>query len=205
MIKDLTFTEIKNSFLAISGLASLTHVDEFFLQGSINLAVNKAYDMSITWPRYLVIGEERTVSTSPASTIPFTQASKQNISEFIKIHRTEPYLTNSCVEYDFIISSAGARVLNIIQPSTTAYVTYKKELVANFTPDSTDIPAEFKDYIIYSALSDFYTGDGQTEKAAYATQLANDNISLQLMKAEAQRNNNLVTRRISTHLSRQSR
>ena len=205
MIKDLTFTEIKNSFLAISGLASLTHVDEFFLQGSVNLSVNKAYDMSVAWPRYLVIGEARTVSASPASTIPFTQASKENIGEFIKIHRTEPYLANSCIEYDFIISSAGARVLNIVQPSTTAYVTYKKELVTNFTPDSIDIPAEFKDYIIYSALSDFYTGDGQTEKAAYATQLATDNISVQLTKAEAQRNNNLVTRRISTHLSRQSR
>jgi len=205
MISDLTFTEIKNSFLAISGLSSLTHVDEFFLQGSINLSVKKAYNSSVLWPRYLVIGEQRTISTNPAYTVPFTQASKNDIGEFIKIHRDEPYVLISSLEYNFIVSSSGAKLLNFNSPATSVYVTYKKNLVTNYTPDSTDIPSEFRDYIIYSALADFYTGDGQNEKAIFALQMANDNLAIELTKLEAQSNNNIITRRISTHGTKQSR
>jgi hypothetical protein len=194
MLNDVTFTEIKNSFAAIAGLASFTPTDEFFLQGSVNLAVKKAYDKSILWPRYLVIGEERNVLTSPANTIAFTQASKNDIGEFIKIYQSEPFVLRSPREYEFVVSSAGAKIVDF-QPSsaTTAYVTYKKNLVTNYTPDSTDIP------------SDFYTGDGQNDKAVYAMQIANDNLDLQLSKLENKRNNQIFSCRISTHNSRQSR
>jgi hypothetical protein len=206
MLNDVTFTEIKNSFAAIAGLASFTPTDEFFLQGSVNLAVKKAYDKSILWPRYLVIGEERNVLTSPANTIAFTQASKNDIGEFIKIYQSEPFVLRSPREYEFVVSSAGAKIVDF-QPSsaTTAYVTYKKNLVTNYTPDSTDIPSEFRDFIIYSALSDFYMGDGQNDKAVYAMQIANDNLDLQLSRLENKRNNQIFSCRISTHNSRQSR
>lgn len=204
MINDTTFTDIKNSFLAISGIASLTPTDEFFLQGSVNLAVKRAYDLSQLWPRYLIVGEARTIGSDQI--IAYTQASKNDIGEFIRIHRTQPFRNYSAVEYEFFVDSYGAHIENIFNTSdVTAYVTYKKNLVANYTPDSTDIPSEFREYIIYSALADFYTGDGQNDKAVLATQMANDNLAIQLNKAEIQSNSNIISRRISTHLSRQRR
>jgi hypothetical protein len=204
MISNTTFTDIKNSFLAISGIASFTPTDEFFLQGSVNLSVKKAYDLSPLWPRYLVVGEARTIDSDQI--IAYTQASKNDIGEFIRIHRTEPFKNYSAAEYEFFVDSYGAHIQNIFNTSdVTAYVTYKKNLIVNYTPDSTDIPSEFRDYIIYSALADFYTGDGQNDKAMLANQMANDNLAIQLNKVEIQRNSNIISRRISTHVSRQNR
>jgi hypothetical protein len=56
---DFTFTQVKNAFQAIAGLESLSSADEFFLTSSLNRAVQRAYDESDSWPRYLVAGEER--------------------------------------------------------------------------------------------------------------------------------------------------
>jgi hypothetical protein len=47
--------------------------------------------------------------------------------------------------------------------------------------------------------------DGQLDKAIAEEQNANSYLALQLNKAETQRNNNIITRRISTHNSKQSR
>jgi hypothetical protein len=173
MPSNSTFLEVKNAFQAIAGLESLTSADEFFLQSSTNRAVTRAYDESDAWPRYLVVGESRTVSSSPAQTIPYVEGGKEEIGQFLRIHRTQPMLQNSALEFDFYVDSNGAHILN---PSTgesnVAYVTYKKALSTNYTPDSTDIPSEFVDYIIYTALSDFYTGDGQIEQSVFASQKA---------------------------------
>lgn len=59
MQPDFTFTQVKNAFQAIAGLESLSSADEFFLTSSLNRAVQRAYDESDSWPRYLVAGEER--------------------------------------------------------------------------------------------------------------------------------------------------
>jgi hypothetical protein len=59
MPSDATFLEVKNAFQSIAGLESLSSADEFFLTSSLNSAVQRAYNESDSWPRYLVVGEER--------------------------------------------------------------------------------------------------------------------------------------------------
>jgi len=205
MQSDVTFLEVKNAFQAIAGLESLTAADEFFLQSSTNRAATRAYNESDAWPRYLVIGEERTISSSPAQTIPYAEGGKDTIGEFLRIHRTEPFLRNSALEFDFYVDSTGAHIVNLTTAdANSAFVTYKKQFSPSYTPDSTDIPGEFLDYIIYTALSDFYTGDGQNEKAVIASQQADLMLNRELARLDKQANNNTLNR-FSTHTSRQAR
>jgi len=205
MQSDVTFLEVKNAFQAIAGLESLTAADEFFLQSSTNRAATRAYNESDAWPRYLVIGEERTISSSPAQTIPYAEGGKDTIGEFLRIHRTEPFLRNSALEFDFYVDSTGAHIVNLTTAdANSAFVTYKKQFSPSYTPDSTDIPGEFLDYIIYTALSDFYTGDGQNEKAVIASQQADLMLNKELARLDKQANNNTLNR-FSTHTSRQAR
>ena len=205
MPTDSTFVEVKNAFQAIAGLESLTAADEFFLTSSLNRAVHRAYNESDSWPRYLVVGESRSVLTDPASTVPYAQTNKETIGEFLRIHRGQPFLRNSEIEFEFYVDSAGAHIINLISNSTSVFVTYKKQLTADFTPDSTNIPSEFVDYIIYTALSDFYTGDGQAEKAALAANQANAMLDIELLRLDKQANNNTINKKFSTYVNRQAR
>jgi hypothetical protein len=206
MPSDSTFVEVKNAFQAIAGLESLTAADEFFLTSSLNRAVHRAYNESDSWPRYLVVGESRSVLTDPASTVPYAQTSKETIGEFLRIHKGQPFLRNSEIEFEFYVDSAGAHIINLITSDSAAvFVTYKKQLTADFTPDSTNIPSEFVDYIIYTALSDFYTGDGQAEKAALAANQANAMLDLELLRLDKKANNNTINKKFSTYVNRQAR
>jgi hypothetical protein len=200
MPSDSTFLEVKNAFQAIAGLESLTAADEFFLTSSLNRAVSRAYNESDSWSRYLVVGEERTVSNQ---VIPFDEDGKETIGEFLRVHSTQPFLTNSACEFDFFVDSNGAHVIN--SSNDSLFVTYKKQVTNNFTPDSTDIPSEFVDYIIYTALSDFYTGDGQPEKAALAANNAELMLDRELFRQSKTDNNNSVNKRFSTYVNRQAR
>ena len=146
------------------------------------------------------------ILTDPAATVPYVEAAKETIGEFLRIHRTQPFLRNSVVEFEFYVDSAGAHILNLTtSDSTSVFVTYKKELQTNFTPDSTDIPGEFVDYIIYTALSDFYTGDGQTDKAAMAAAQAKIMLDIELLRLDKKANNNTINKKFSTYVNRQSR
>ena len=206
MPSDATFLEVKNAFQSIAGLESLTSADEFFLLNSLNRAVYRAYNESDSWPRYLVVGEERSIVSDPVSTIPYAENTKDTIGEFLRVHRTQPFLRNSAIEFEFYVDSFGAHILNLItQDAASAFVTYKKQVTFNFTPDSTDIPLEFVDYIIYTALSDFYTGDGQAEKAVMAAGQAQLMLDSELLRMDKNKNNNTINKRFSTYVSRQSR
>jgi hypothetical protein len=332
MPSDVTFVEVKNAFQAISGLESLTSADEFFLQNSTNRAVSRAYNASDSWPRYLVISEERdiisliisgltagsssdkssvsngnyilvgqddgkngavagtnvyynpvvgtrndslissstvlykktstnrweledgsdidlntdgTVSTSAGSgvtvlaegdsvkkdnpsevvtwtltgtlvagtpkivdtqLVPYAQTGENTVGEFLRIYRKKAFLNNSAIEYEFYVDALGANVLNLVASTdNSVFVNYKKQLTTGFTPDSTNIPSEFVDYIIYTALSDFYTGDGQIEKAAAAAVQANAMLDLELLRLDKKANNNTINKKFSTYVNRQAR
>ena len=300
---DVTFINVRKSFQAIAGLESMTEMDHFFFEQSLNRAVRRAYDSSPVWSRYLVSSEERSVyslnvsggvvttvdgnyqilgqdtsgfnvyqlvdsttvhvfrdgttwkittsstatlaadgtySVSGGSTrheeqdtekknnpydvlvwsnnssgtlvvserslVPFTQTGKSAIGQFIRIHRTKAFLENSALEFDYYVDSEGANILNISSNSQeTLFVTYKKAYSDTYTETSTDVPSEFFDYIIYTVLSDFYTGDGQTEKALIAEQTATKMLDRELMKLDMFSNRNVITQKFSTYVNRQSR
>ncbi len=313
MPSDVSLVDVRKSFQAIAGLESMTEMDNFFFEQSLNRAVRRAYDQSPSWPRYLVVSEARDInayvlsgasastSTSvnqnykfvglndgnvgkqgtniyqgvttstviiyknssnawvvetgasiaiqsdgkyrvtagttqfteadtlkkdalenvevwtpragsdilliePKNLIPNSETGKNDIGEFIRIHRKKAFLNDSAIEYDFYVDSSGANVLNITSTTDSkAHVTYKKKYSSSFTETSTDVPSEFFDYIIYTVLSDFYTGDGQTEKAIVAEEAATKMLDRELFKLDTLANRNTITKQFSTYVNRQSR
>ena len=344
MPSDATFINVRKSFQAIAGLESMTEMDNFFFEQSMNRAAQRAYDASPSWPRYLVPSELRRVAaltvdnvsadsgvpnkpyqkyavqsqgggnaggqvssglqsniyvtlTSPfryfvrkysdtgtfwnwhlvefptlqgntdgsalvsatsgvvaqsslgftaeeenpwdverwvdgtedqnvvimtvqeAIVIPYSEQSLSNVGEFIRVHKQKSTIKNSALEYDFFTDNQGANVIDgnanikfrnseatgVNFYSNNLYATYKKEYSSAFTETSTDVPAEFFDYIIYSVLADFYTGDGQTEKALIAEQTAEKMLEKELFKIDIKSNNNSINRKFSTYVNRQSR
>ena len=57
MPSDVTFVNVRKSFQAIAGLESMTEMDHFFFEQSLNRAVRRAYDSSPV-TRYLAQDSE---------------------------------------------------------------------------------------------------------------------------------------------------
>ena len=126
-----TYPNLKALIQGLAGVSSFTSEEDPKILSFVNRRAAEAYNLSPSWARYLVVSEERTITT--ANTIPYTQATKNDIGEFIRINRKQAFLNNSSLEYDFYVDSNGANILNIINTEdTSAFVTYKKEL-APFT------------------------------------------------------------------------
>jgi hypothetical protein len=145
------------------------------------------------------------IDSSPASTIPYAEAGKNTIYEWIRIHRTQPFLRNSALEFNFYVDSNGAHILNLTTAdATSAFVTYKKEL-SQFTANSTNIPGEWFAFIAHTAYADFLRMDGQHDKALAEEQVAQSYIAMELEKVDNMMNNNTALKRFSTYINRQAR
>jgi hypothetical protein len=198
-----SYTELKALIQALAGVSSFTTEEDSKILSFVNRRAAEAYNLSPSWARYLVVSEERTITT--ANTIPYTQATKDDIGEFIRIHRKQAFLNDSSLEYDFYVDSNGANILNIVNTEdTSAFVTYKKELAA-FTADSTDIPLEFFYFVAHAAYADFLRMDGQHGKALTEEQIAKNYLDIELEKIDIRNNNNSINHKFSTYVNRQSR
>ena len=198
-----SYTELKALIQALAGVSSFTTEEDSKILSFVNRRAAEAYNLSPSWARYLVVSEERTITT--ANTIPYTQSTKNDIGEFIRIHRKQAFLNDSSLEYDFYVDSNGANILNIINTEdTSAFVTYKKELAA-FTADSTDIPLEFFYFVAHAAYADFLRMDGQHGKALTEEQIAKNYLDIELEKIDIRNNNNSINHKFSTYVNRQSR
>ena len=198
-----SYTELKALIQALAGVSSFTTEEDSKILSFVNRRAAEAYNLSPSWARYLVVSEERTITT--ANTILYTQATKDDIGEFIRIHRKQAFLNDSSLEYDFYVDSNGANILNIVNTEdTSAFVTYKKELAA-FTADSTDIPLEFFYFVAHAAYADFLRMDGQHGKALTEEQIAKNYLDIELEKIDIRNNNNSINHKFSTYVNRQSR
>ena len=199
-----SYSDFLSLVKALAGVSDFTTSEQTMLLSMANRRFREAYDLSLVWPRYLVVGEARTIDTDQL--IPYAETGLENIAEFIRIHRTQPFKNYSAAEYEFFVDSYGAHIQNIFNTSdVTAYVTYKLEWDGPYTTASTTLPDEFFYYAAHATYADFLRMDGQLDKAVAEEQNASNYIALQLNKAETQRNNNIISRRISTHLSKQHR
>jgi predicted small secreted protein len=194
---------LKELIQALAGVSSFTTEEDSKILSFVNRRAAEAYNLSPSWARYLVVSEERTITT--ANTIPYTQATKDDIGEFIRIHRKQAFLNDSSLEYDFYVDSNGANILNIVNTEdTSAFVTYKKELAA-FTETSEDIPLEFFYFVAHAAYADFLRMDGQHGKALTEEQIAKNYLDIELEKIDIRNNNNSINHKFSTYVNRQSR
>lgn len=204
-MQERTYSDLLTLIRSLSGAGSFTTEEQTSILSFVNRRASEAYNMSQSWPRYLVVGEERAIGSSPASTIPYAEAGKNTIYEWIRIHRTQPFLRNSALEFDFYVDSNGAHILNLTTAdATSAFVTYKKEL-GQFTANSTNIPGEWFAFIAHTAYADFLRMDGQHDKALNEEQVAQGYIAIELEKVDNMMNNNTALKRFSTYINRQAR
>jgi len=142
--------------------------------------------------------------------IPYAQTGKGTIGDFIRIHKTEPFMQRSAREYDFFTDADGAHVKGItISASQKLFVTYKKPfddfgLTSGYTTSTQAVPEEFFNYIAHAAYADFLTLQGKVEFAQAESIVAEKYLDLELEKLSNINGANTLSR-ISTHLSRQRR
>lgn len=198
-----TYTDLYNLIVALSGVGSFTTEEKNNIVQFVNRRAFEAYRASPSWPRYAVIGEERTVSSD--GIVPYVEAGLDNISDFQRIYRTQPFNRQSALEYEFYVDSNGAKVLNLIaNDSGKVFVNYQKELPV-FTQNSTDIPQEFFFFLGHAAYADFLRMDGQHNKSMQEEQIAGTYLALELEKIDLRSNNNTINKKFSTYVNRQSR
>lgn len=204
-----TYGDLFKLIQSLAGVGSFAASEQDDVANLINRRYFEAYQTSQLWPRYLVAGEERTVDSNQV--ISYSETGKNNIGEFIRIHRQQPFLNQSSLEYDFYVDSSGAHILNIVSSEEgEAYVTYKK----TFTPLTTssgyatsveDVPSEFFHFIAHTAYADFLRMDGQTDKALIEEGTGQKYLDLEIERVDLITNNNNVNKRFSTYVSRQAR
>ena len=198
-----SYSDLYNLIVALSGVGSFTTEEKNNILQFVNRRAFEAYRASPSWPRYAVIGEERTVSSD--GLVAYSEAGIDNISDFQRIYRTQPFNRNSALEYEFYVDSNGAHVINLIaNDSSKVFVNYQKELPV-FTQDSTDIPQEFFFFLGHAAYADFLRMDGQHNKSMQEEQLAGTYLALELEKIDLRSNNNTINKKFSTYVNRQSR
>jgi hypothetical protein len=206
-----TYGDLFKLIQSLAGVGTFAASEKDDIANFINRRFFEAFNTSHIWPRYVVTGEERTIATSPAQTVPYVEASKDNIGEFIRIHRTQPFLRNSALEFDFYVDGSGAHILNLTTAdATSAFVTYKKEFTpftvsSDYENSTVEVPAEFFHFIAHTAYADFLRMDGQTDKALIEEQTGGNYLALELEKIDLRMNNNTVLKKFSTYVNRQAR
>lgn len=203
-MQNRTYAQLLDTIEALAGVDSFDPSSE---EGKILSFVNRrafaAYSASSVWERFIVVGEERTLSTGQL--VPFTETDKNNIGEFNRIHRKQPFVNSSALEYDFYVDADGAHVMNISPTdSTSVWVTYKKEFT-DYTTSSTDIPFEWFEFLAHGAYADFLRMDGQLDAAMVEEDRAKEYLMWSLEKAQSRNNKSNIGKRIRTYGTTQRR
>ena len=176
------------------------------IKAMINSRAKRAYRASEYWPRFLVVGEERTVT---GGVVPFTQAGLDSVDTFLQIYRTQPFQTASAQLIDFYVQNGGASLIDGSLNLSSAFVTYKKQLTDTYGDGSSgtvvNVPDEWFSYLAHGTYSDFLRAEGQQEKAALADIEAKDKLDDELIRISEMNTINAVANRIHTNSNRQVR
>ena len=198
-----SYSDLYKLIVALSGVGNFTTEEKVNIEQFVNRRAFEAYRTSPSWPRYAVIGEERTVSAN--GLVAYEETSLDDISDFQRIYRTQPFNRNSALEYEFYVDSKGANILNLIaNDSGKVFVNYQKEL-PTFTEASSDIPYEFFFFLAHAVYADFLRMDGQHTKALQEEGVAGTYLALELEKIDLRSNNNTINKKFSTYVNRQAR
>lgn len=168
----------------------------------VNRRISRAYRASDYWTRFLVVGEERAVSDS---VVAFDEGVLRGVDTFLRIHKDRPYSNVAVQEFDFSVGVDGATLVSGTLDPSVAYVTYKAVLPDSYGQDSTEIPAEWFQYLAHGTYADYLRAEGQQEKAALADQEAIEILTDELMRAENVSTQNLVATRFLTNANMQIR
>jgi hypothetical protein len=193
-MQNRTYAQLIDTIEALAGVDSFDPSSEVGkILSFVNRRASSAYLTSTVWPRFIVVGEERTVDSGQI--IPYVEAGKDNVGDFNRIHQTKPFLNDTAVEYDFYVDVDGAYVMDLISGATSAWVTYKKEFT-DYTTSSVDIPFEWFEYLSHGCYADFLRMDGQIEAATVEDAAAEKYLLLELSKIDTRAAANGVKKRL---------
>lgn len=194
---------------ALAGTSDFTPAEIGHLFALANRRMYEAYNRTPYWVRYLVTGESRPVASSIVN---FEETSGYTpIGEFLRIHRTDPFVRNSAIEYEFYVQSDGAHILNLTTADASeVFVTYKKRLTQLTSLDTagtglTEVPQEFFYFMAHATYADFLRLDGQHQKAVLEDQIAENYLGEEMDNPQQVANNNTVGKRFKTYVSQQAR
>ena len=109
-----TYAELLSLIQSLSGVVFAT-LELGRIKALINRRALRAYRSTNYWPRFLKIGEERAVTSD---VVPYTEAGKDSIDTYLRIHVQAPYVTTSVQEYDIMVTSDGATLVAIQDDSS---------------------------------------------------------------------------------------
>lgn len=153
------------------------------------------------------VGTGDGTATWNSNIVPFTQAGKDTIDKFIRVHKVyQPFYLNSAVELEFYVTNSGAAVIGDTNSSTaSAYVTYKKDWDGPYTNVSSNIPEEWQEYISHGAYADWLRSDGKNDVSLQEEAFAQNLLDQELSSVDVTRSVGVAAHRISTHVSRSFR
>lgn len=201
-----TFDDLYALIQALCGVA-FASIEKPRIKALINRRAQRAYRSSNYWPRYLKVGEQRTVANG--SLIGYTQSGLSSIDTFLRIHKIAPYMTTSSQEYDFMVGASGATLIAGTLNPTTAFVTYKAQMsttqLGDGSGEDANIPYEWFQYLAHGTYADYLRAEGQQEKAAIADQESTELLQDELIRIDEQHTLQTVANRIFTTGNTQSR
>jgi len=181
-----TYTELLDMIKSLCGVEFAT-IELGRINALVNRRAKRAYRASNNWPRFITVGESRTV-TWASKTVPYIQAGLDPIGTFLKIQAVAPYTSASPQDYNFYVDSAGAKLITSAT-SGSAFVTYKKVLSDTYGETSgmqASVPSEWFDYIAHGVYSDYLRAEGQQEKSITADQEASLILEDELIQVDQQ-------------------
>ena len=199
-----TYAELFALIQALCGVV-FASIETPRIKALINRRALRAYRATNYWPRFLKIGEQRTVTSG---VVPFTESGLDSIDTFLRVHKQAPYVTASVQEYDIMVTASGATlVCGDLDPSE-AFVTYKAQLTDTYgdgSGETTAIPAEWFQYLAHGTYADYLRAEGQQEKAVLADQEADGLLQDELIRIDEQHTLQMVANRIFTNANMQNR
>lgn len=199
-----TYAQLISLIQSLSGVV-FASIELGRIKALINRRALRAYRSTNYWPRFLKIGEARTVTNN---VVGYTQSGLDPIDTFLRIHKQAPYLNVSVQEYDIMVTAAGATIVAGSGDPTEAFVTYKRQLVDTYGDgqgETADIPAEWFQYIAHGTYADYLRAEGQQEKAVIADQEADLLLQEEMIRIDEQHTLQLVANRIFTNANMQMR
>lgn len=196
-----TYADLFENVEALCGVTFAT-IEQNRIKALINRRATRAYRASNYWPRFLKVGEQRSVT---ANVIATTEDGLGTIDTYLRIHRTAPFVAASAQEYDFMVTSAGATLICGSLDPSIAFVTYKATHDAIYGTGVTTVPKEWFDYLAHAAYADYLRAEGQQEKAALADAEAFEILTDELLRIDEQHTGQIVASRIFTNSNTQTR
>lgn len=179
-----TYTELLDQIKSLCGVEFAT-IELPRINALVNRRAKRAYRASNNWPRFITVGQSRTVTSK---NVPYVEGVLDTIGTFLKIQAVAPYTTTSPQDFNFYVDSSGAKLITSTSPAA-AFVTYKKVLTDVYgetTGMQASIPSEWFDYIAHGTYADYLRAEGQQEKSQLADQEAAMILNDELVQIEQQ-------------------